>query len=341
MSLRSLSVFMFLTAVFLPSQSVSADDLGQPLVDLQAEIERLKQGENGALPGNATGGATASESPGTSVPALEVKRLNVPKQPKKVSKPRVVKSVKAIPSAQDRWSYAGASGPANWGHLSEAFGLCSQGKNQSPIDLRAEAAIGSQNLPPLNLHYPPLNMQLEKGRRGIVLETAPGAVMSLGNQHFALQKIALHTPSEHSLQGKIYPLELQFWHQSDSARFLAAAVLVAVGDYNANLDAVISLLEKKDATLLQNLPAGLIKPLDWLPGVTEYYRYNGSMTTPPCSEGVSWVVFKQPLQASVEQIARLQALQQDNARPRQELNARLPVRSWLQGETSSLPYEFY
>ncbi|WP_319557397.1 carbonic anhydrase family protein [Thiomicrorhabdus sp.] len=336
MSFRSLSVFVFLTVVLLSPQSVFAGDIDEPLVDLKSEIERLKQHEGGDMPP-----VDNADSAKSKVPPVEVKQLKPSNQAKKVSTPRVVKSVKPIPSAEDRWSYSGSAAPQNWGKLSEDFRLCSQGKNQSPIDLNSDLAIGSQNLPSLNVHYPPVPMRLDKDSRSLTLSLEPGALMSLGSQNFQLQAISLHTPSEHSLEGQFFPAEMQFWHRSASGELLAAAVFMDIGVYNANLDALLSATAKNDLQMMKNLPAGLVKPLEWLPGITEYYRYNGSMTTPPCSEGVNWVVFKQPIQASVEQIARLQVLIGENARPIQALHSRLPIRSWLQGEAQSLPYEYY
>jgi carbonic anhydrase len=218
------------------------------------------------------------------------------------------------------WSYDGADGPDHWGQMA-GYGLCSTGKNQSPVDVRG--AVGAK-LAPLAFDYESQAADVLNNGHTVQVTYAAGSELSVDSHAYELKQFHFHAPSENLLDGKQFPLEVHFVHADASGNLAVIGVFFETGAANAAL-----------AKLGKDLPVHAgdkhsldvrVLAADLMPKSREYYRFSGSLTTPPCSEGVNWLVLKQPITASSAQIEQLHAaMGHANARPVQPLNARVIV----------------
>lgn len=217
--------------------------------------------------------------------------------------------------AEEHWSYEGDHGPSHWG------GLCSSGKNQSPVDLRDAVAA---KLAPLSFKYDSLAQDIFNNGHTVQVTYAPGSTLTVDSHPYQLKQFHFHAPSENLLDGKHFPLEAHFVHADADGNLAVVAVFFEAGAANAALEKL-----GKDLPLRAGDKHDLdvkIAAADLMPKTREYYRFSGSLTTPPCSEGVNWLVLKHPVTASEQQIEQLHAaMGHDNARPVQPLNARIIV----------------
>jgi len=218
------------------------------------------------------------------------------------------------------WSYDGKEGPEHWAKLSDEFSMCSAGSTQSPIDIVDSL---DANLKPLKLLQKFPAKEVLQTNHSIQLNFRDGNIVAIDNITFKLKQANFHTPSEHSIQGKSFPLEAQFLHTDIKGSTAIVAVLFREGRPNPALDKILKQLpneSNKAVTLKSRLLAS-----EMMPSNQDYYRFSGSLTSPPCTEGVRWIVIKTPMTASKEQIDALAALTQHNNRPLQALNSRLIV----------------
>lgn len=219
------------------------------------------------------------------------------------------------------WSYEGDEGPQNWGKLDPSFAMCETGSNQSPINI--EGAL-SARLPALAMSYGEPGKTIANNGHTVQINFAPGNVLKLDGAKFEMKQVHFHVPSENTINGTSYPLEAHFVHADDKGHLAVIAVMFKVGAANAGL-----------AKLWAEMPAqagdpvaltARFKPLELMPARKSYYRFNGSLTTPPCSEGVRWLVLKQPISASKAQIEAFEHVMHHHTnRPVQPLNARVIV----------------
>jgi len=216
------------------------------------------------------------------------------------------------------WEYQGKDGPQHWGQLTEAFDICSKGKNQSPIDLVADT---SGDLPALVLEYTTPGKLAEVNTGHAIQENVnPGNYLVIRGKRFELKQFHFHGPSEHTVNGNHYPMELHLVHQNATDEYAVVGLLFEEGAPNEFLNELPSFRTKRGE-------APYSQPIDYndlIPDRTDYFLYNGSLTTPPCTEGVYWIVLKQPIIASREQIQHYRDLLGfDNNRPIQPQNARV------------------
>ena len=217
------------------------------------------------------------------------------------------------------WGYEGYAGPEHWGNLTMDFASCKNGKEQSPIDLTvAEEAKFSAP----QLRYAAQPLQLTHMGHTLVEEVSAAPLhLSFGGQDYNLKQLHFHTPSEHQLNGKSFPMEVHFVHSDADGQLAIVGVFVQQGQTNATLQ---QLLQKvpllKGETVTDQKAALDLNAL--LPKTKHFYHYMGSLTTPPCSEGVHWLVLTNPIDASAEQLKQLSQLMGKNARPLQQLNGR-------------------
>ena len=219
------------------------------------------------------------------------------------------------------WDYYGKTGPLGWGHLDPAYRLCSEGKEQSPIDIRG--AKLDKALQPIEFHYMSASVEVENTGNGVVVHVKPGSYIVAGGVRFDLQEFDFHHPGEEAVNGRLTDISIHLTHKSADGKLAVVAVRLSetMGDPNATL-----------ATLWQHLPteAGkteqvtdLINPGGLLPGDRGYWTYMGSLTTPPCTEGVRWFVLEQPVSISRSQLRAFEVLgYKINSRPVQERNGR-------------------
>lgn len=217
------------------------------------------------------------------------------------------------------WSYSGTTGPNHWAELSPDWNLASEGRQQSPIDIR-EARL-TTTLYPLNLSYEAAPVRLHNNGHTIQHLHPAGSRLRVGEQEFMLKQIHFHARSEHKVNGKTFPLEMHMVHQAGSGTLLVVAVLFEVGQENAFLSRLWQKLPTSPGTVVEGTGM-IIDPENALPIDRAYYFYQGSLTTPPCTEGVQWYVMRQPVQLSRAQLESFTQIYSGNFRPAQPLFGR-------------------
>lgn len=218
------------------------------------------------------------------------------------------------------WSHTGDTGPAHWAELSEAFKLCGTGKNQSPVNLTDTFEV---DLEEILFTYQDALLSVTNNKHSIAVDYPKGSHIVVDKNTYELRHFHFHSPSEHQIEGQSYPLEVHLVHKDAQDNYTVVGVMFAEGEANPLLEKVWQYMPaeegKKDAS-----KEVTINVMDLLPENKDYYRYNGSLTIPPCSEGLRWIVMKQPLTASVEQIKQFKTvMHHDNNRPLQPINARI------------------
>jgi carbonic anhydrase len=212
------------------------------------------------------------------------------------------------------WGYEGHHGPEHWGDVSKT---CAEGVNQSPINLKG---MTKANLAPLDIAYKGKVVALKNNGHTLEAQVEGSNTLTIDGVDFELKQFHFHTPSENEINGKQYPLEGHFVHADKNGNLAVIAVMFDMGSENAQLANLMKTLPKtgKMVTLAQPFD---IK--DMLPSYSAYYRFNGSLTTPPCSEGVRWFVLKATKSLSADQEKALSGVMGHNNRPIQAQHARL------------------
>lgn len=221
------------------------------------------------------------------------------------------------------WGYTGADGPTHWGELSAEYQACQLGTHQSPIDLTG--AIPAQ-LPPIRLDYRETPLRIVNNGHTIQVNYEPGSTLTIADQVFELVQFHFHHPSEHSVQGKRADMELHLVHRNAAGALAVLGVLLTAGAENAALKPIFAAMPDRPGPE-QTLPEITLNAKDLLPTNLGSYRYFGSLTTPPCSEGVSWIVLQQPVTLAADQIRQFAQRFPGNARPINALNQRFLLRS--------------
>lgn len=216
------------------------------------------------------------------------------------------------------WGYEGEAGPQNWSKLDPNFGVCASGKNQSPIDLKG---FIEADLKALKLDYNASMVDILNNGHTVQVNYAPGSSLAVDGLRFELKQFHFHAPSENKINGKHLPLEGHLVHADNDGNLAVLAVMFQEGAANTLLAKLWEKMPNK-AGEKSALPTGL-SVSQLLPKERDYYRFNGSLTTPPYSEGVRWFVIKKPLTASRAQIQQFsKAVGFANNRPIQATNAR-------------------
>jgi carbonic anhydrase len=218
------------------------------------------------------------------------------------------------------WEYEGHGGAAKWGELDEGYKACALGAEQSPIDLSNGIKA---TLDPLNLDWNPQAYKVVNNGHTIQANAASGSTLRIGKDKYNLVQFHFHTPSEHSLGGKPSAMEVHFVHAQPDGRLAVIGVFMKAGRKNPAFAAIMQAAPKSEGE------KGLDKPLDprqLLPASRSLYRYQGSLTTPPCSEVVNWNVYEQPIEVAGEDIEAFKAIFPTNARPVQPVNRRFLLR---------------
>lgn len=218
------------------------------------------------------------------------------------------------------WGYEGDIRPEKWSELSPEYAGCKIGKNQSPVDIEHTY---STSLEPLDIHYSiaPQDM-VNNGHTIQVTPANDSGYLQLANDRYALKQFHFHSPSENLIKGKSFPLEGHFVHSDKDGNLLVMAVMFEAGAQNKQIDLLLDSLAAVGASKHLNEP---VEVDALLPKQHGYYRFAGSLTTPPCSEGVTWIVLKTPVTVSETQIKRFESVLHHNNRPVQPLNGRLVV----------------
>jgi carbonic anhydrase len=224
----------------------------------------------------------------------------------------------AAPKHGTVWSYEGETGPANWSKINVDWAKCGMGNRQSPIDLRDGIKV---NLEQIGFDYHPSSFNEVNNGHTIQVTVGSGNFITVGNQTYELQQFHFHRPSEEKINGKGTEMVMHLVHKSAEGKFAIIAVLLERGQPHGLMQTIWDNLplEKNEVVA----PSIVIDPKDALPEKREYFTYMGSLTEPPCTEGVLWLVFKQPRQASPAQMALFSRLYPLNARPVQSTSGRM------------------
>lgn len=223
----------------------------------------------------------------------------------------------SAPAHPGHWSYGGADGPEHWGELAPENRPCAIGGQQSPVDLTSTL---SANVTTPVTRWAPANAAqvVNNGHTLQVNLTSPGS-LKLAGKDYTLKQFHFHHPSEHTIDGKSFPLEVHFVHAAADGDLAVIGVMFETGAVNPALNPIWAVAPAKEGTAEA---AGEIDLAAFLPKDAGLYRYEGSLTTPPCSETVHWTVMSTPITASASQIAAFAQLFPWNARPVQPLNRR-------------------
>jgi carbonic anhydrase len=239
-----------------------------------------------------------------------------------------------------KWGYKGNTGPIRWGQLSPAFVLCLEGQLQSPININRNRQF--QNKPHnLVIHYQPAPLaivddgvtELTLGKLQTIIHDGHGIQLNFSsqsaqekvvfeNKEYHLVQFHFHSPSENALNGQTFPLEVHFVHQSADGHVLVIGIFIKAGASNPAIQKIIQNLPEVEG-VEHIVSKEQINPATLLPANQEYYSFMGSLTTPPCTEGLQWIIMPHAARATPGQILLLRkAMGGDNARPVQSRNHR-------------------
>jgi len=201
--------------------------------------------------------------------------------------------------------------------------ICESGKRQSPTDIRPST---QQSGPALDFDYKSTALKIANDGHTVRVRFRNGSSLRIGKESFSLEQFHFHTPAGDRIAGQEFPMAVHLLHKSKSGQLLAVGVLFRLGAENSLLNALLPNIPKA-ANGDQPLLVPEIDPMLLLPSNKSYFRYEGSLTAAPCTEGVQWVVLKEPLEMSPRQLVRYKTLFADNMRATQPLNMRLVVES--------------
>lgn len=227
----------------------------------------------------------------------------------------------SLPADQTaHWSYSGSSGPEQWGSLEHEFSSCALGHDQSPVDI-SDREVHRESLPAITFAYQSSPLRIIDNGHTIQVNYAPGSFIDVGGRRYQLVQFHFHKPSEEQIDEKSYDMVAHLVHKDSEGRLAVVAVPLAKGHASALIDSLWRYLpaEKNKETEVDRVA---INVADLLPENHAYYTFTGSLTTPPCTEGVTWFVLQHPASVSAEEIARFGAIYPMNARPVQPLNGR-------------------
>jgi carbonic anhydrase len=222
-------------------------------------------------------------------------------------------------STSPYWAYEGEEGPEHWGELDPDFATCGTGTHQSPIDVSKSV---EKDLTNLVFNYQLSELNILNNGHTVQVNYDEGSYLELDGVQYNILQFHYHTPSEHTVEGIEFSAELHVVHKNSAGKLAVISILLKEGFFNKAYQPFIDNLptEKND---VQNVGVK-IDVFSLLPNIYTTYRYNGSLTTPPCTEGVQWLVFTTPVQISSEQLIKLQTVfDHDNNRPVQPLNDRI------------------
>lgn len=217
------------------------------------------------------------------------------------------------------WGYTGHAGPEHWGSLSSKYKTCSTGQTQSPINLTPSEGA---TVEPILFDYQASPLSIIHNGHTVQVSYQPGSTITIAGKRYELLQFHFHTPSEHRLNGNRSEMEVHFVHRSKDGQIAVVGVLMNAGAFNVSLAEIWKHMPARESAeqIYRNV---MINAADLLPKRKKYFRYMGSLTTPPCSEGVHWYVLDTPITVGESQAKRFSNAVGNNARPIQTLNNRL------------------
>lgn len=214
--------------------------------------------------------------------------------------------------ADHAWDYTGKRGPSHWGALEPDFAPCTTGRHQSPIDIRNPQKA---DLPVIHFSYKPTSLDIINNGHTVMINQAPGSFIVVGENKYFLKQCHFHKCSEKEINGKSFDMTLHLVHADNKDNVAVVAVLLRHGEDNPLVREAWNCLPKEENE--EKVPLNVSDISQILPEDRGYYTYSGSLTTPPCSEGVTWFVLRHPMTVSGAEIRRFSKLYENNARPSQ------------------------
>ncbi len=217
------------------------------------------------------------------------------------------------------WSYDGEFAPYRWGDIKADYALCKAGTRQSPIDIRNPVV---SEIEPIQFHYEDTPLKVLNNGHTIQMDVQPGSFILHGGARYELVQFHFHTPAEERINGRVFDMVAHLVHKSAQGRLAVVAVLLTAGREQPMLQQIWNAMPGTANRTRERLDVS-INAKQLLPADPGFYSFMGSLTTPPCTEGVQWLVMKTPVEISREQIGHFAALYPMNARPLQPGNDRL------------------
>jgi carbonic anhydrase len=227
-------------------------------------------------------------------------------------------------SETHHWSYAGANGPSHWAALDHGYAACAS-KSQSPVEIASRDAQSGQ-LPPLVFRYRPTSLRTVDNGHTIQATVDPGSWLTVSGKSYELIQFHFHRPSEEVIDGKRFPMDAHLVHRDAQGHLAVVAIPLTLGSANALIETLWRNLPPEKGKTKINIAAKL-NVSELLPPTLGYFAYTGSLTTPPCSEGVRWLILKKPMAISDRQVRIFAARYRNNARPVQPRNERVILSS--------------
>ena len=225
------------------------------------------------------------------------------------------------------WSYSENNGPGGWANLSPVYALCGSGKSQSPVNLSPGSAGEGKKW---KVEYKTTKLSISHNQHveelinnGHTIQVTPqdGSFITYAGKNYHLKQFHFHTPSEHTVNGKHFPMGIHLVHQADDESLVVIGALVKDGKHNSNFDELIKYLPNAPGEKRTHDSVSIDINIH-IPKELFAYHYIGSLTTPPCSENVQWLVLRNPISMSTDQITAFSSRLKNNNRPTQSLNAR-------------------
>ncbi|MBC2034830.1 carbonic anhydrase [Listeria booriae] len=249
---------------------------------------------------------------------------------KKDTTPKQETTAKATPSNEKQvldWSYSGKTGPSNWGDIKPAYAISKTGKAQSPVKIDTTKTKKDAKITNITYKYQPTSFKLIR-KDQMIQATAqpakgrPDSTINVGGKDYTLKTINIHTPAEHQIDNKKMDAELQLVHTSKDNKTVIISVLVKSGAENKAIGDLTSVVANSTNNKEQTLKT-TISTLGLIPTNDKHFTYQGSLTTPATTEGVTWFVYETPITMSTKQLDQLKSKLADNNRPTQPLNERV------------------
>jgi carbonic anhydrase len=216
------------------------------------------------------------------------------------------------------WTYEGKDGPKKWATLDPAYSECRVGNHQSPIDIRHTEKA---DLPPIQFDYAPTPLSIVDNGHTVMVKYEPGSFITVDGHRYQLTQFHFHHPSEEHINGKGFDMEIHLVHEDASGNLAVVAVLLKSGKVNPALELMWDHLPKEKDKVAA-VEGVLVNAADFLPLNHDYYTFAGSLTTPPCTEPVTWFVLKTPEQISSGEVDVFARLYPHDTRPTQKLEGR-------------------
>lgn len=303
-----------------PETSGSRPETSQELVQIGEALQAdLAGDEDAGTTRSEGGGSEGGEEEEFFYPGQDLIATPEP-TPTPTPEPQAVANfdrTPVVPEDLPNWSYEGETGPQQWATLGEACATCGEGQAQSPIDLTGAVEADLAN-PVFN--YGMSNIHIVNNGYTIQVNVDPGSHLDLDGEKYGLLQFHMHAPAEHTIEGKQFQAEMHFVHRNVDGDIAIVAVMIRKGTKNeAYANAMKLVPADVDMEIEIEDPAQLAT---LLPESRTSYRYDGSLTTPPCTEGVKWIVMTEPVGLSIAQLQPFLELLEGNNRPQQAIGGR-------------------